>query len=81
MQRSTFFRADDVVAHIHCDGITPVSLDHRSRKSAVDKKSAFIHSIGSNGASGNVEVVRGATSCKEGQHESDMVRKDETDRR
>lgn len=81
MQCSTFLRTHDVIAHVHSDGVTPISFDQRSRECSVDKKSALIHSIGSNRASGDVEVVRGASACKEGQYESDMVRSDKTYRR
>ena len=74
MQCSTLFRAHDVVAHVHGDGITPISFDQRTRECSINKKSTFINSIGSNSASGDVEVVRGTGACKEGQHEPDVVR-------
>lgn len=65
MQCSALFRAHNVVAHIYGDGVTPVGFDQGGRECSVDKKSAFVHSIRSNCASGNVEVVRGTPSCRE----------------
>ena len=81
MQCGTFFRADNVVAHVHGDGIPPVSFDHWTRERSVNKEGAFVHSIWSNGTSGDVEVIRGASAFKKGQHESDVVRRDETYRK
>lgn len=81
MQCGTFFRANNVVADIHGDGITPVGFDRWTRERSVNEEGAFVHSIWSNGTSGDVEVVRGASACEKGQHESDVVRQDGTYRK
>ena len=81
MQCSPFFGACDVIANVHSDGVTPISFDQGGRKSSVDKESAFVHSIRGNGASGDVEVVRGAPPCTEVQREPDIAGRDKTYRR
>lgn len=74
MQCRTLFRAHDIVAHVNGDGITPISFDQWARECSVNEKSTFVHSIGSNETSGDVEVVCGAAACRKDQHESGLVR-------
>ncbi len=66
MKGSALLRARDFVTYIHGDNIAPISFNGWSRECPVDKESRFIHSIGRDVATGDIEIVRGTlTACKD----------------
>lgn len=77
VERSTFFRARDLVTYVDGNGITPISFDSWTGECTVNKQGASIHSIGRDNTTGDVEIVRGTLAACRGLSEykaNDLIR-------
>ena len=69
MERSAFFRARDFITDVDSDSITPIGFDSWTGECAVNQKSASIHSIRRDDATGDIEIVRGSLAACKGMSE------------
>lgn len=57
VERSAFLRANDVVADIYGNDVSPIDLNRRGGKSSIDEQSTPVDTVRRNEATGDVEII------------------------